>query len=229
MTHTAPDSGQLWLELPPISATAPRRLIVFLHPAGSRPELLAPVAVAFQLKFPGATVVLLQGLRDAAVGDDRHDWLDAGAPDADAELDRAVEQVAQRLDAVRQATGIGADDTALVGFSQGATLALEVLRRHPLAASVMIGYATRLARPLRRAERLAATVHLLHGEHDSLVPLAHARRAFRGLQALGADSTLDVVAGAAHDIDQHLVNLGTWRLMRTLFRGRTRRAAPTLH
>ena len=55
---------QLWLELPPISATAPKRLIVFLHAAGSTPELLAPVAIAFQLKFPGATVVLMQGLRD---------------------------------------------------------------------------------------------------------------------------------------------------------------------
>ncbi len=54
---------QVWLELPPISASAPRRLLVFLHGAGSSPENFAPVAIAWQLKFPGATAVLLQGLR----------------------------------------------------------------------------------------------------------------------------------------------------------------------
>lgn len=230
MTDSAPEEErQLWLELPPISATAPRRLIVFLHAAGSTPELLAPVAIAFQLKFPGATVVLLQGLRDAAVGDARREWFDAAATDREADIDQAVDQVAQRLHAVQQAASVAPRDTVLVGFSQGATVALELLRRHPGAASILIGYAARLARPLRDGERLAATVHLIHGEHDSIVPLAHARRAFRGLQALGIQATLDVVAGVAHGIDQDLVNLGTWRLMRTLFRGRARRVPPVLH
>ena len=229
MSNSEPRQEQLWLELPPISATAPKRLIVFLHAAGSTPELLAPVAIAYQLKFPGATVVLLQGLREAAVGDARRDWFDAEARDRDAGLDAAIEQVAQRLRAIQQASGIAGHDTALVGFSQGATVALELLRRHPGAAAILIGYAARLARPLRDGERLEATVHLIHGEFDSIVPVTHARRAFRGLQAVGADSTLDVVAGLAHGIDQDMVNVGTWRLMRTLFRGRVRRVSPTLH
>ncbi|WP_395242091.1 hypothetical protein, partial [Salmonella sp. s60732] len=79
---------------------------MFLHAAGSTPELLAPVAIAYQLKFPGATVVLLQGLRDAAVGDARREWFDAEAHDRDAGLDAAVEQVAHRLRAMQQASGI---------------------------------------------------------------------------------------------------------------------------
>ena len=60
--------GQLWLELPPLSERAPRRLLVFLHGAGSRPEAFAPVAIAWQLKFPGATVAILQGLHESAGG-----------------------------------------------------------------------------------------------------------------------------------------------------------------
>lgn len=225
-THT---DDQLWLELPPISTTAPKRLIVFLHPAGSTPELLAPVAIAFQLKFPGAIAVLLQGLQAAAVGEERLEWFDTTMPVREADVEAAADRVVQRLHVLQQANSVAPRDTVLVGFSQGATLALELLRRHPGSASIAIAYAARLARPFRDGDRLGATVHLIHGEHDSIVPLAHARRAFRGLQAVGTDATLDIVSGVAHGIGQDMVNLGTWRLMRTLFRGRTRRHGPTLH
>jgi predicted esterase len=63
-----PEAEALWLELPPISSTAPRRLIVFLHGAGSSAERFAPVAIAWMLKFPGATGAILHALRPASVG-----------------------------------------------------------------------------------------------------------------------------------------------------------------
>ena len=221
--------GQLWLELPPISASAPRRLLVFLHAAGSSPDLLAPAAIAFQLKFPGATAAILHGLRDSAAGEQRLDWFDPAGPDRTARADAAADTVALRVDALQKASGVSSRDTALIGFSQGASVALEIARRHPEAASIVLAYAARLVRPMRDGERPNATIHLIHGEYDSIVPLAHAQAAYRGLVAAGADVSLDIAAGLAHGIDQDMVNLGTWRLMRTLFRGRSRGSRSTVH
>lgn len=217
-------AGQLWLELPPQSAQAPRRLLVFLHGAGSSAEAFAPIALAWQLKFPGATAAILEALRDGSAHHGK-DWFDARGVSADRQprIEGACAVVAQRLEALQLATGIDGARTIVVGFSQGATVALALARSHARLASIVVSYAGQLARPIAPEERIAPTIHLVHGEFDSLVPAVHAQRAYRGLSAAGADVTLDIAADEAHSIGQAMVNLGTTRVLQTLFRGRTRR------
>jgi len=222
------DPTQLWLEMPPISGTAPRRLMVFLHDAGSSPETFAPVAIAWQLKFPGATAVLLQGLQGNGPACGWFDALDREAR-GPARIDSAADAVGERLARLQQATGIGPAGTVLVGVGQGATVALELARAAAPPASIVVAYAARLARPMREGERIGPTVHLIHGAFDSVVPSVHASRAFRGLRAVGADVTLDIVEDEAHAIGQEMVNLGTTRVMQTLFRGRAPAGRRTLH
>jgi phospholipase/carboxylesterase len=227
---------QLWLELPPISEAAPRRLLVFLHGAGSSPEVFAPIAVCWQLKFPGATAAILQGLQPGSAHAG-HDWFDGRGVAADrvARVERAAGEVAERVLALQRATGVAPEQTVLVGFSQGATVALELARTCPDLAAIVVAYAARLASPIRCGERVSATIHLIHGELDSLVPAVHARQALRGLRAIGADVTLDITADGVHSIGQDMIILGTTRVMQTVFRGRRpppRRGAgerPTLH
>ncbi len=215
---------QLWLELPPQSAQAPHRLLALLHGEGASAEAFAPVAVAWQLKFPGATVAILEALRPGLPGRG-HDWFDGRgvAVERRPRIARACELLAHRLEAAQRATGIAGSRTIVVGHAQGATLALELARSHGSLASIVVAYAGQLARPVAPGERIAPTIHLVHGEFDSLVPAAHARRAYQGLSAAGADVTLDVVADEAHAIGQAMVNLGTARVLQTLFRGRVRR------
>jgi phospholipase/carboxylesterase len=220
--------GQLWLELPPIAARAPARLLVFLHGAASSPEAFAPVAVAWQLKFPGATAALLQGAQALARGArwfDPADRDERGAP----RLAAAVAAAAARIAALQRSLGLPAERTVLVGFEQGATVALELARAHPTVASIVVAYSARLASPLRTGERIEPTVHLIHGALDSVVPLVHATRALRGLEAVGARATLDVLDDGAHGIDQDSVNVGTARVMATVFRGRAPGIRPTVH
>ena len=218
-------AGQLWLELPPQSAQAPRRLLVFLHGAGSSAEAFAPIALAWQLKFPGATAAILEALREGCANRGK-DWFDARGVSTDRQprIEGAGTVVARRLEALQLATGIEGARTVVIGFSQGATVALELARSHAPLASIVVSYAGQLARPIAPEEKIAPTIHLVHGEFDSLVPAVHAQRAFRGRRAAGADVTLDIAADEAHSIGQAMVNLGTTRVLQTLFRGRTRRA-----
>jgi phospholipase/carboxylesterase len=221
MPARTPSGEQLWLELPPMSPSAPPRLLVFLHGAGSTPEAFAPVAIAWQLKFPGATAILLQGLQPAASGEG-FDWFDGSgvAHDRVARIDAAARQAGERVAALQQEYGLDAAQTVLIGFSQGATVALELVRALPDLAAIVIAYAGRLATPIRREERVLATVHLFHGELDSIVPAVHSRRAHRGLLAIGADTTLDLTENGVHTVGQDMVILGTTRAMQTVFRGR---------
>jgi phospholipase/carboxylesterase len=216
---------EVWIELPPINPAARRRLIVFLHGRGSSAQQFAPVGIAWQLKFPGAVGVLMNARR--AAGGRARKWFAQRPLEGRAErIDAAVEEFRTRLALVQAEQDIGPEATMLVGFGQGATVALEAIRGQARApASIVVAYAARLARPVRPGERVDAAIHLVHGTHDSLVPLAHARQARRGLAAAGARVTLDILADGVHSIDQEMVNLGTLRAMQTVFRGR-RAVAP---
>lgn len=219
---------QLWLELPPISQQAPRRLLVFLHAAGSSPERFAPVAVAWQLRFPAATAALMQGLR--RFGPDA-DWFDARDADGQAahRAQSAADEIARRIESLQTELSVPPSQTVLIGQGQGATMALDIARSHPGRVAIVVAYAARLTRPIRGTDTFAATVHLIHGEFDSVVPAVHAQQAFRGLQAIGADATFDLVEDESHTIGQGLVNLGTTRVLQTLFRGRRPGVRRSLH
>src|SRR5690606_19188838 len=132
-----PVQRQLWLELPPMSADAPRRLLVFLHGAGSTPETFVPVAIAWQLKFPGAIGAIIEGLRPGSLQSGR-DWFDARgtATDRAARIDAAAEELAERLRALQRDTSLTPADTVVVGFSQGATMALALARQRPAPAAI---------------------------------------------------------------------------------------------
>jgi predicted esterase len=73
------DEQQLWIELPPINGEQPKRLLVFLHGAGSNPDAFAPVAIAWQLKFQSAAAFVLQAPLKSGLSVDgysqRFDWL----------------------------------------------------------------------------------------------------------------------------------------------------------
>lgn len=222
------ESDQLWLELPPISPKAPPRLLIFIHPAGSSPEAFAPVAIAWQLKFPGAIGIVLQGLRHVG----RHtDWFDASDVDGQCaqRLRTACELILGRIAALQAQLGIGPQQTVVIGHGQGATVALECARQQPGAMAIVAAYGARLMKPIAPHERLSTVIHLLHGEFDSVVPVVYGMRVYRGLLAVGADVTLDIVEGEAHLIGQDMVNLGTTRVMQTLFRGRRSRGRATIH
>ena len=210
---------EFWIELPPISPTAPRRLIVFLHAAGASNDALVPFAIAWQRKFPGATVALLAGNAAAPHGG-RH-WFDHQPVAGRAErVAQSTELAHERLRALQSALGFDPRETILVGWSQGATMAIELARCLPAPAAVVVAYASQLARPLTAAEHPLPIIHLLHGEFDTVVPVALGERAWRGLNAAGVDVSFDVLGDAAHELGPGMVALGTTRVMQTLFRGR---------
>jgi phospholipase/carboxylesterase len=117
----------------------------------------------------------------------------------------------------------------IIGFGQGADLALEFMRQEELGnRAITVAYAGRLVRPVGPKEHLSARVHLFHGQLNSLIPVQQAQQAQQQLEAAGARATLDIVEDLGHDIDQDMINLSTWRAMRSVFDGRKKPASKTL-
>lgn len=82
----------------------------------------------------------------------------------------------------QRVSGVGYAATALVGFSQGATMALEAVRSEPDLAGRVIAFSGRFA-TLPQHKLGNTVVHLLHGSEDPRVSLAHAQEAEPGCAA----------------------------------------------
>ncbi len=211
------------LSLPTLSGRPPKRLLAMLHGAGSSAGALVPAAIAWQLKLRSAQAALLQA---PFAADNQHYWVDpAQYPVTAASIGDAAAQARDLIEAQQSALGLGPDQTLVIGFSQGASVALELAFGDAPCAAITIGYAARLYRLPSPDDRVNGVIHLLHGGADSVVPAVYGEAAYRRLRAMGARVSLDVLPDEGHSVGQILINRGTEHAMNWLF-GRDPQSSP---
>ncbi len=208
----------LWLEFPTISAKPAERLLVFFHGAGSNAGAFAPVALHWHLKFPSAVAVVMESPIDIA--QPLPAWLMSTTLNDEAATEASCKEMIRRVRSAQLALNLTAEKTILVGQGASASIALESIRREVNLAQIVVAYGGRFASALKKDEKINSTLHLVHGELDSQTPVDYAKRAIAGLTALGTDATLDILVESTHQLDQDMINVGTTRVMQTLFRGR---------
>ena len=95
------------------------------------------------------------------------------------------------------ARGLGdrLDRVALVGFSQGAIMALDALASGRWAFGAVVAFSGRLASPPPLAPSLATPALLIHGDDNSVIPESESREAAAALQKLGVKTRLHILHG----------------------------------
>lgn len=193
--------------------TPPTLLVLLFHGVGAQPQDLVPLGQALAAQWPTAGIVSVQSPDPSNLGRGWQWFSVAGVTEANrparvaATLPRFIETVQHW----QRQTGLDAASTILVGFSQGAIMALESTQQpQPLAATV-VAIGGRFAQSPRSAPDRTC-IHLMHGDADPVMPLQLALDAQRWLQALDAQVTLDVFAGLGHGIDQRVLDAMIRRL-----------------
>lgn len=186
------------------------QLVLLFHGVGSSAADLVPLGEVIARSRPDAMVVSVDGPHASTLGRGR-EWFSVLGVTEQNRPERIAQALPLFLDAVahwQQESGVSPELTVLVGFSQGAILALEAtqVEARPLAAARVIALAGRFAQPVRRAPQ-ALQFHLVHGEEDAVVPTRYSVEAAHALQALGAHVTLDLLPGLGHGIDGRAVRL----------------------
>lgn len=191
----------------------PRQLYVLLHGEGASPAELQPLARRLRERYPDAAFLLPDGIEAYEGSDHRRQWYSAAGDDESlpALVAAAIGPLHALVKGAQDRLGVLPPDTALVGFSQGATLALEYSAAHDGGAGRVLAFSGRYARLPDQAPELT-TLHLFHGESDRVVPATHARAAFERLSGLGGDVTLDIASGVGHELHDALVARAIARL-----------------
>lgn len=179
-------------------------LLLLFHGVGSSAEDLAPLGQALASQRPNAWVISVRSPDRSDLGQGWQWFSVQGVTEANRpeRIASVMPAFVERIRAWQSETGVGSLNTTLVGFSQGAIMALESTQlsdasRH---AARVVAIAGRFAQPPRIKPQNVA-VHLLHGEQDQVMPIRLAMAAERELRSLGASPTLDRFAGLGHSID----------------------------
>ena len=208
-TTLLPDTQQ-WL---PLHGRA-EQLMLLLHGWGARAADMAPLARQLRLAFPQAAMLAPEGFEPADPGGPGRQWFSLTGVTEDnrpARVAALLPRLSAWVRAAQQATGLGPVHTALVGFSQGAILALELAQAEDGLAGRVLSFAGRYAQ-LPAVASACTTLHFFHGADDAVTPATQSRLAIERLAALHGDATLDIAQGVGHALPPALVATAIGRL-----------------
>lgn len=130
-------------------------------------------------------------------------WLDGSSEaEAAAGLAASAADLNAYLDGVLAAEGVGPEHLALVGFSQGTMMSLEVAPRRAPALAGVVAFSGRLLRPERLETEAVSKppMLLIHGDADPVVPFDDMRKAAEALMQAGFETYGHVMKGTGHGI-----------------------------
>jgi phospholipase/carboxylesterase len=195
-----------------------RPLFILLHGVGSQASDLIPLADQFKEEFPQAGFFLPDATFPfEGSGSGRQWYSNKGVSE-----DNRAERVAGAMPALhamvvyaQKRFNVLQSDTALVGFSQGAIMALQYSVLHDGQVGRVLAFSGRFAALPERAPELT-TLHLLHGEEDNVIAVGHAQAAYERLKQIEGDVTLDLASGVGHEMHKSLADRAIHRLKTTI-------------
>lgn len=185
-----------------------RALVVFLHGYGSDGQDLLGMADFLAPYLPGVAFVAPDAPERCVAGGYGYQWFPLpaidGSPQAVAEagLDAATVDLHHFLDARLADEGVPEARLALVGFSQGAMMALHIAPRRAQTIAAVVAISGQLLRPEALATEVVSRppVMLIHGNQDEVVPFFNLSKAADALVATNIPTLGHVMEGVGHGI-----------------------------
>lgn len=185
-----------------------RALVIFLHGYGADGADLLGLADVLAPHLPGVVFAAPDAPDRPLMAPTGYQWFAIprfdGSTEAEARagLLRSAEDLDAFIDARLAAHGLDDKAFALVGFSQGAMMALHVAPRRASSMAGVVAISGRLMLPeeLEGATRVRPPVLVMHGDQDEVVPFAEMARAGNALTRAGFETFGHVMKGSGHGI-----------------------------
>ena len=195
--HIAPRSGKA------------KQMVIFLHGYGANGDDLLNIGEEWAAELPDAVFIAPNAPDICEASPMGYQWFSIREIDGKSfERDRLVETVAPVLSAYideqLQKWGVPESQLAVVGFSQGAMMAMYTMPRRKAPCAGVIGYSGILldAGGLNKPGIVKMPVLAIHGDADTIVPPKYLALVQRGFEAAEFDVETIMRPRLGHGIDQ---------------------------
>lgn len=197
----------------PVAATSPKSLVILLHGYGSNGDDLISLAPHWRGELPSTVFVAPNAPEPCPGAPGGFQWWALTSAERGARASgvaRAAAVLDAFIDAELARYGLTEAELALVGFSQGTMMALQVGPRRSRTLAGIVGYSGTLADEAGLADPAITRppILLIHGDADPMIPVAALHRAQAALVRAGFLVESHVSPGLGHSIDLVGLQLG---------------------
>jgi len=203
----------------PVRGKHPKQLIIMLHGHSQSANIMMDLASILAPYFKNARFLALQAPYASSTNQDQSVWLQPTENSSAAQLEalRAVAPLVDKfIDDALVADSIDAGNTALIGFAEGALVALHVGLRRRTALAGILSYFGCLVGPneLRDEIKSRPPVYLIQGDSDPSLPACVLVDSISQLMKVGVKANSHLCRGLGRENNKEGIKAGVRFLAR---------------
>ena len=164
--------------IPPVSRTKPRQAIILCHGYGGDGKDISVLAINWQRFLPDAIFLCPNAPEVCAINPQGYQWFDLNSEKEEIILEKSLKSEKTFntfIDQIFDNLHLEPINIALVGFSQGCMMILQVGLKKIQQINCLIGYSGKVINQKHLSNNINSKpkIFLMHGENDEIVSPTH--------------------------------------------------------
>ena len=205
----------------PLSKNKPRQAIILCHGYGGDGKDISALAINWQRFLPDAIFLCPNAPEVCTVNPQGYQWFDLTSENEEVILEKSLiaeEKLNTFLDQVFDNLQLEPSNLALVGFSQGCMMSIQVGLKRKKQINCLIGYSGKVINQKHLSNNVNSKpkTFLMHGENDTIVSPTHLLEAKEYLKKCGINVKTKMFKNCEHKIPVEGSSLGLAFLKKNL-------------
>ena len=205
----------------PISKNKPHHAIVLCHGYGGDGKDISALAINWQRFLPDAIFLCPNAPEVCSINPQGYQWFDLNSEKEEAILEKSLvaeEKLNTFIDQVLDNLQLEPNNLALVGFSQGCMISVQVGIKKKEQINCLIGYSGKVINQKHLSDNINSKpkMFLMHGENDTIVSPTYLLEAKEYLKKQGINAKIKMFKKCEHRIPVEGSSLGLGFLKKNL-------------
>ena len=205
----------------PLSKNKPRQGIILCHGYGGDGKDISSLAINWRRFLPDAIFLCPNAPEICTVNPQGYQWFDLTSEEEEVILEKSLmaeEKLNTFLDQVFDNFQLEPTNLALVGFSQGCMMSIQVGLKKKEQINCIIGYSGKVINQKHLSNNINSKpkIFLMHGENNTIVPPTHLLEAKEYLNKCGLKIKTKLFKNCEHKIPVEGSSLGLGFLKKNL-------------
>ena len=205
----------------PLSKNKPRQGVILCHGYGGDGKDISSLAINWQRFLPDAIFLCPNAPEVCTVNPQGYQWFDLTSEKEEVILEKSLmaeEKLNTFLDQVFDNFQLEPTNLALVGFSQGCMMSIQVGLKKKEQINCIIGYSGKVINQKHLSNNINSKpkIFLMHGANDTIVPPTHLLEAKEYLNKCGLKIKIKLLKNCDHKIPVEGSSLGLGFLKKNL-------------